>query len=343
MTFADFQMTAELRAAPEAVRRQERSLSIVLTALVARLRSKPPQVVVTCARGSSAHAATFGKHLIERYLGIVVAAAAPSIATIYHQRLNLDGQFFLAISQSGRSGDLIEQAVAARDSGAVIACITNDAGSELAQSCEFVLPMEAGPELSIPATKTFVASLSVLARLTALWAEHEALASALRRLPDRLAAASELDWSNLIGVLTGAESLVTIGRGPTLAIAREAALKLKETSGLHAEAFSAAEFQHGPIALVSPSYPIVIFTPTDAAAAGTNQLALDLKAKGAALFATGSNVSALDQLDTLAPDQPETDAICQIQSFYGMVVRLAAARGVNVDEPPHLQKITRTR
>jgi len=92
MTFADFQMTAELRAAPEAVRRQERSLSIVLTALVARLRSKPPQVVVTCARGSSAHAATFGKHLIERYLGIVVAAAAPSIATIYHQRLNLDGQ-----------------------------------------------------------------------------------------------------------------------------------------------------------------------------------------------------------------------------------------------------------
>jgi len=249
----------------------------------------------------------------------------------------------LAISQSGRSGDLIEQAVAARDSGAVIACITNDAGSELAQSCEFVLPMEAGPELSIPATKTFVASLSVLARLTALWAEHEALASALRRLPDRLAAASELDWSNLIGVLTGAESLVTIGRGPTLAIAREAALKLKETSGLHAEAFSAAEFQHGPIALVSPSYPIVIFTPTDAAAAGTNQLALDLKAKGAALFATGSNVSALDQLDTLAPDQPETDAICQIQSFYAMVASLAAARGVNADEPRHLQKITRTR
>jgi glucosamine--fructose-6-phosphate aminotransferase (isomerizing) len=203
--------------------------------------------------------------------------------------------------------------------------------------------MEAGPELSIPATKTFIASLSVLARLTALWAEQEALASALRRLPDRLAASIELDWSNLIGVLTGAESLVTIGRGPTLAIAREAALKLKETSGLHAEAFSAAEFQHGPIALVSPNYPIVIFTPTDAAAAGTNQLAHNLRAKGTALFATGSNVASPGQLETLAPDQPETDAICQIQSFYGMVVRLAAARGVNVDEPRHLQKITRTR
>jgi glucosamine--fructose-6-phosphate aminotransferase (isomerizing) len=342
MTFADFQMTAELRTAPEAVRRQEQALSSVLAALAARLRHKAPQVVVTCARGSSAHAATFGKHLIERYLGIVVAAAAPSITTIYHQRLSLDGQFFLAISQSGKSGDLIEQAVAARNSGAVTACVTNDAASELAQSCEFVLPMEAGPELSVPATKTFIASIAVLARLTALWAEHEALASALRRLPDRLAAANELDWSNLVGALTGASSLVTIGRGPTLAIAREAALKLKETSGLHAEAFSSAEFQHGPIALVSPDYPIVIFTPTDAAAAGTKQLADNLKAKGAALFATGS-IGAAGQLETLAPDQPEADAICQIQSFYGMVVRLAAARGVNVDEPPHLQKITRTR
>lgn len=342
MTFADFQMTAELRTAPEAVRRQEQALSSVLAALAARLRRRPPQVVVTCARGSSAHAATFGKHLIERYLGIVVAAAAPSITTIYHQRLSLEGQFFLAISQSGKSGDLIEQAVAARNSGAVTACVTNDAASELAQSCEFVLPMEAGPELSVPATKTFIASIAVLARLTALWAEHEALAGSLRRLPDRLAAANELDWSNLVAALTGASSLVTIGRGPTLAIAREAALKLKETSGLHAEAFSSAEFQHGPIALVSSDYPIVIFTPTDAAAAGTKQLAENLKAKGAALFATGSN-GAAGQLETLAPDQPEADAICQIQSFYGMVVRLAAARGVNVDEPPHLQKITRTR
>ncbi|MGD9544258.1 MAG: SIS domain-containing protein [Methylocystis sp.] len=343
MTFPEFQMTAELRTAPEAVRRQEKALPGVLAALVAQLRRKPPQVVVTCARGSSAHAATFGKHLIERYLGVVVAAAAPSVTTIYHQRLALDGQFFLAISQSGTSGDLIEQTVAARDSGAVTACITNHAESELAQCCEFVLPMEAGPELSVPATKTFIASLAVLARLTALWAEHEALAGALQRLPDRLAAASELDWRNLIGALTGAASLVTIGRGPTLAIAREAALKLKETSGLHAEAFSAAEFQHGPIALVASQYPIVIFTPTDAAAAGTDQLAHDLIAKGAALFSAGSNVAPPGALETLPADQPETDAICQIQSFYGMVARLAAARGVNADEPRHLQKITRTR
>jgi glucosamine--fructose-6-phosphate aminotransferase (isomerizing) len=339
----DVQMAADLRAAPEALRRQERILTDRLTPLIARLRRKPPQLAVTCARGSSAHAATFGKHLIERYLGIPVAAAAPNITSIYHQSLRLDGQLFVAISQSGRSSDLVEQAKAARASGAVTACITNDPGSELAQCCEFVAPMEAGPELSIPATKTFVASVAALARMTALWADDAALAAALQRLPDRLAASGELDWGLLVAGLSDVSSLVTIGRGPTLAIAREAALKLKETSDLHAEAFSAAEFLHGPIALVSARYPIVMFMPTDAAAAGMKQLAHDLRAKGAALFTTESGEASPNRLPALAPDHPETDAICLIQSFYAMVVRLAETRGVNVDQPRHLQKITRTR
>jgi glutamine---fructose-6-phosphate transaminase (isomerizing) len=284
MTMLDVQMGAELKAAPEAVKRQEQVLSVTLAPLVARLRRKPPQVVVTCARGSSAHAATFGKHLIERYLGIPVATAAPNIASVYRKRLGLGDQLFLAISQSGRSGDLIEQSAAARASGAVTACITNDTGSELARNCEFVLPMAAGPEFSVPATKTFIASLSALARLTALWADDKALAGALQRLPDRLIASCKLDWSPLVESITGADSLVTIGRGPTLAIAREAALKLKETSNLHAEAFSAAEFLHGPISLVSSGYPILMFTPTDAAAASMRQLADDLRTMGAALF-----------------------------------------------------------
>ncbi len=143
--------------------------------------------------------------------------------------------------------------------------------------------------------------------------------------------------------LSGVNSLVTIGRGPTLAIAREAALKLKETSDLHAEAFSSAEFLHGPIALVSPQYPIVMFTPTDAAAAGMRQLASDLRLKGAALFTTDENDPTADQLAALPPDHPETDAICLIQTFYSMVIRLAAARGTNADQPRHLQKITRTK
>src|SRR5919197_1442004 len=146
MTMLGSQMAAELKEAPETVRRQEQALPMRLAPLVARLRRKPPQVVVTCARGSSAHAATFGKHLIELYLGIPVAAAAPNIASVYQRRLRLDNQLLLAISQSGTRGDLIEQAAAAGASGAVTACITNNSGSELARTCEFILPMAAGPE-----------------------------------------------------------------------------------------------------------------------------------------------------------------------------------------------------
>jgi glutamine---fructose-6-phosphate transaminase (isomerizing) len=343
MTAVESQMLSDLREAPAAVRRQEAALDAVLSALAARLRHAPPQLVATCARGSSAHAATFGKHLIERSLGIVTAAAAPSITTIYHRPLRLSGQFFLAISQSGKSGDIVEQAAAARAGGAVTACLTNDAESPLAEACEFVLPMAAGPERGIPATKTFVASVAALARLVAAWAQDAALAAALQRLPDRLDAAGALDWSAALARLATADSLVAIGRGPTLAMAREAALKLKETSDLHAEAFSAAEFLHGPVALVSPRFPVLMFAPTDAAAAGMMALAADLRAKGAAVFLAGGDAATPDRLPALPPDHPETDAICLIQSFYAMIPRLAARRGRDADRPRHLRKVTRTR
>ncbi len=334
-------MGEEIREAPEAVRRQEQCLAQPAAELAARLKARPPVVAVTCARGSSAHAATFGKHLIERYLGIPVAAAAPNIASVYRQELRLKGQLFLAISQSGRSDDLVAAADAAKRAGALTAAILNDTESPLAAHCDLVLPMSAGPELSVAATKTFVATLAALLRLTAAWTGNRDLDAALTRLPDRLAAASDLDWSGAVSAFAGAPSLVAIGRGPTLAIAREAALKLKETCNLHAEAFSGAEFLHGPVALVSSRYPILMFMPADAAADGMQRLAADLRGKGAALFTTGPEASA-GVLPSLPPGQPEADAVCLIQSFYAMAVRLADALGVDAGQPRHLHKITRT-
>jgi glucosamine--fructose-6-phosphate aminotransferase (isomerizing) len=343
MTNAEAKMASEIREASRAVRKQEHSLRGPIAELAAKLKRQPPSVAVTCARGSSGHAATFGKHLIERYLGIPVAAAAPSIASVYRQKLHLKNQLFLAISQSGRSDDLIELTASAKASGALTAAILNDTGSPLAAECDLVLPMCAGPELSVAATKTFVASLAVLLRLTAAWTSNGALGAALERLPDRLALAAELDWSAASSALAGEASLVTIGRGPTLAIAREAALKLKETCNVHAEAFSGAEFPHGPVALVSSRYPILMFMPTDAAAESMEHRAADLRSKGAALFVTGSEGSASGRLPALAPDFPETDAVCLIQSFYAMAVGLADELGVDASQPRHLQKITRTR
>ena len=343
MPGSSVRMAEEIREAPGAVARQENELRPPLLDLVRRLRLQPPRVVVTCARGSSAHAATFGKHLIERAIGVPVAAAAPSISTVYGRRLALDGQLFLAVSQSGRSDDLIEQTQAAKAAGALTAALVNDATSPLAATCDIALPMAAGPEISVAATKTFVASLAALLRLVGLWAEDPSMARATDDLPARLEAASALDWGAALDRLVEAESLVTIGRGPTLAIAREASLKLKETCHLHAEAFSGAEFLHGPVTLVSSRYPVLLFMPGDAAAPGLARLAENLRDKDASLFVAGPGAEVRERLPALPVGQPDADAICLIQTFYGLAGRLAALRGLDVDRPRHLQKVTRTR
>jgi len=336
-------METELHEAPLVVARQPELLANPLSELVARLTHTPPQVIVTCARGSSAHAANFGKYLIERHLGVPVAAVAPSIMTIYRQGLRLKGQLFVTISQSGHSDDLVEAASSARAIGALTAAIVNDTHSPLASACEIVLPMAAGEEWSVAATKTFVASVAVLLRLVANWASQRALQDAIDRLPDRLAEAAQVDWSNAIDALSAANSLAILGRGPTLAIAQEASLKLKEVCNIQAEAFSGAEFQHGPIAMVSERYPVLILMPTDEAALNLAGVATDVSRKSSSVFVTGIRAGVVGVLPVLPPEHPETDALCLIQSFYRLAVRVAERRGINVDQPRHLKKITRTR
>ncbi len=183
MSDAETQMSLEIHEAPGAIICQAENLAQPLGELVARLQRRPPQLVVTCARGSSAHAATFGKHLIELYLGIPVAPAAPSIASIYNRPLLLNDQLFLAISQSGQSDDLVAMARAAKAEGAITVAITNAVNSPLSTTCDHVISICAGPELSVAATKTFVATAAALARLVAAWARNETLTAALGRLP----------------------------------------------------------------------------------------------------------------------------------------------------------------
>ena len=160
-------METEWRQAPQAVARQAQQLEAPLVELVRFVKRNPPDLVVTCARGSSAHSATFTKHLIERHLGIPVGAFAPNIATIYRRRLKLQGQLFLTVSQSGRSDDLIELVVLARAAGALTATLVNDPDSPLAKASDVVLPMAAGPEHSVAATKSFVTSLSACLHIVA--------------------------------------------------------------------------------------------------------------------------------------------------------------------------------
>jgi glucosamine--fructose-6-phosphate aminotransferase (isomerizing) len=182
-----------------------------------------------------------------------------------------------------------------------------------------------------------------LLQVVAVWADHDEMRGALERLPDRLAAAADLDWTAALAVLRDTTSLSTIGRGPTLAIAREAALKLKETCNISAEAFSSAEFLHGPIALIENRYPTLLFAPADEAAAGMHELAADLRRKGASVLITEAGEPMSGRLPILEGDHPDTDAVCLIQSFYALVIRLAQLRGADADRPRHLRKVTRTR
>ena len=340
-------MAREILEAPDVVARQAERLQRPLMDLAARLQRMQPQVVVTCARGSSAHAAAFAKHLIERYAGIPVAPAAPSIASVYGGQLQLKDQLFLAVSQSGQSEDLVAMARSAKASGALTVAVVNITDSPLAAICDIVLPICAGPEMSVAATKTFVGTAAALARLAAAWTQNDVLAAAIDRLPGRLSSAARLDWSESLPALAATASLVTIGRGSTLAIAREAALKLKETCNLHAEAFSGAEFLHGPVALASYRYPILMFMPTDRAADSLRQLAARLGAMGTDLLIAEHGAAPSGDmhrvgLPALPPDQPETDAICLIQSFYAMVVALSRRLDIDVDRPRHLSKVTST-
>ena len=329
------QMFAEAASAGDAVARQRESNRDVIAELATKLRAAPPAAVVTVARGSSDHAATFAKYLIETRLGVLVASASPSISSVYGMPQKLGQALCLAISQSGRSPDLLATVSAARAAGARTLALVNAEATPLADLADDVLPLRAGPELSVAATKSYIATLAALVDLVAAWSGDDALAAALDELPAQLRQAWAADWSPLVDGLANARGLYVIGRGLGLGIAQEAALKFKETCGLHAEAHSAAEVRHGPMALVGPDFPLLMFRQYDATAASLDALADDARSRGARVFVAGVDLPAEAM-------HPATAPIVQIQSFYRAVNALAGRRGHDPDRPPHLLKVTQT-
>jgi len=336
-------MLREAEQAPEAVAEQLRRNLPEVTSLAATLRSGGHRFVVTSARGSSAHAATFGKYLIETRLGLVTAAAAPSVATLYGAELDMAQAVFLAVSQSGRSPDLVHQAEAARRAGAFTIAIVNVPGSPLEQACEAVLPLHAGEEQSVAATKTFIASLTAQAQLVAHWSEDAGLLSALDRVPEQLHRAAALDWSAALEPLSDVHDMLVVGRGYGFAIANEAALKMKETCALHAESFSAAELQHGPVTLVDADYPVLVFSQQDETRDGMLELVAQLRGRDANVFVAEPGEPAAGRLPVAPPLHPVCDPVAMVQSFYGFAARLSVRRGLNPDQPRHLRKVTMTR
>jgi len=313
-----------------------------MTAAAAALAQRDPPFIISVARGSSDHAATYFEYASALIAGVPVASVGPSIASLYGRRLRLKGAACLAISQSGKSPDIVSMAAMAQREGALTLALTNHPESDLARVSSCTLALHAGVERSVAATKTFVASVVAALWLVAEWRRDAALMAAIRALPGVLEQAAAMDWSALGAQVATRRSLFCLGRGPSLAISNEAALKFKETCQLHAESYSSAEVMHGPVSIVDQGFPVLAFAAADQAEQAVVNAADAIAAKGAAVFATSDKTARAARLPVVRTAHPLTDPLSLIVSFYAMVEQVAVAQGVDPDAPRHLTKVTET-
>lgn len=339
-------MVTEAREAPARVAELMAAEGARIRNLGARLRTLDPPFVLTVGRGSSDHASLYARYLFESFLGLVTASAAPSIVTAYRAPLKVMGAFVPAFSQSGASPDIVQVVEEARRAGALTAAFVNQDGSALGEAAEMEIPLHAGPERAVAATKSFIAAAAAAALLTAAWARDAGLSAALDALPAALETAAAAKWAAALGLFKGTERTLVIARGRGLAVASEMALKMKEVAGIQAEAFSAAEVLHGPLAVVDPSRPVLVLAVEDETLPSVLATMERLSGAGAPLAVMSSSAEALRLAAIPLPyaraAHPALDPIVAVQSFYVLAAALAQARGLDPDAPPHLAKVTRT-
>ncbi len=335
-------MHREVLEIPDAVARLLQEESAGIAAAAQALRDLSPAFLISVARGSSDHVATYLKYASELMLGLPMASVGPSVASIYHAPLQLRGAACIAISQSGQSPDIVDMASAARKSGALSLAITNDPGAPLARASDRVLDIRAGAERSVAATKTVVNSAVAGLLLLAEWKGDADLKRAIFALPEALARATALEWPAFREALAGHSSLFTLGRGPGFAISNEAALKFKETCQIHAESYSSAEVMHGPVSIIERGFPTLIMAADDAAKPGLIEVAEKIGASGAQVFITASGAGGAGCLEVVRTGHPLCDPLAILVTFYGVVERIARERGLDPDRPPHLKKVTQT-
>lgn len=335
-------MESEAREAPLVVAKLATEGRETLASVGERLRSLNPGLVLAAGRGSSDAAALLAKYILEIRLGVPTVSVAPSVQSIYGARLRLANALVLAISQSGRSPDLVEFCLAATGQNVLRIGLVNDISSPLTSAVDVTLPLMAGPENSVAATKSCVAAMTLVLGLIGYWREDAGMVSAFERAPGILSGALQADWTRATAFLDGDGPVYVVGRGPGLAIAAEAALKLKETCGLHAETVSAAEIRHGPFALAGPQLRAIIFAQRDAAFPGLKALAHDLEKLGASILLISAE-ETLPGVHVPADEEPVLELIAMLLRFYLFANETALRRGRSPDRPPMLSKITETR
>ncbi|HEY7747292.1 MAG TPA: SIS domain-containing protein [Aestuariivirgaceae bacterium] len=335
-------MAREMAEAPVAVAAMLQRNRALFAEIAKLLRKRAPTHLLTSARGSSDHAASYLKYLSEILLGLPCCSLGASVVSIYRAQLRLKDTVLFTISQSGQSPDILSLQADARRAGVLCIALTNQENSPLGQGADICLPLHAGLEKSPAATKSFIASTVAAAQLIGMWMADRTMIGAIEHLPDILHKARLADWRDAHETVAQSRSLYVLGRGPSFAMAQEAALKLKETCAIHAEAFSAAEVMHGPLELVGKNFPAFAFCPADAAEASTLQAIGRLRSAGAPAIVAGATVTGDIFLPYVGSAHALLDPISLIQSFYSLVESVARQRGRNPDQPRLLSKETAT-
>jgi glucosamine--fructose-6-phosphate aminotransferase (isomerizing) len=326
-------MAKEAAQAPSVIAQQLLNNANICENLASKIREFNPALVYIVGRGSSDHAGVFAKYLIEVEMGIPVSSSAPSVNSIFKQNLKLNNALVLIISQSGRSHDILAQAKSAKESGALTVALVNDTTSPLAELADVVLPLLAGQELAVAATKSYLATLSAILQLVAYWKDDTELKQALVTLPEALEQVIKQPQQLSSEFVAKLAHCVVLGRGFGYAISREIALKLKEVCAVHAEAFSSAEFLHGPVTLVEKRLAVVDVFVADETTEAHNLMIKDVGSRGANLIQLNCNIAGLHK---------RCMPLAILQRFYLDVEQIALSMGFDPDKPVGLKKVTQT-
>lgn len=335
-------MLCEAHEAPQAVRAQLTNNAANMAVLGQAYRANPPLALLTIGRGSSDHAASHAAYWAMALLKVPVASLPMSLVSLYQAPTPSTQIWALAFSQSGQSTDLVNALTFFADGGAPTLAFVNAADSPLAGAAQWPVALHAGPERSVAATKSFIAQLTAGMAWIAHCAADAALLHALEALPQALALAAQTDWGCGVEALKSVNQLYVLGRGAGLSVALEVALKFKETCGIQAEAFSSAEVQHGPMALIERGYTVLVLALPGPAFDGVLDVAAKFRQRGAHVLLVAPVGTPHMDLPLVVTQHRALDAIACVQSFYPMVEALARARGQNPDEPRHLNKVTFT-
>lgn len=326
-------MATEAAETPQVFRNQLKENSARVAELAEAIKQRDPAFVYMIGRGTSDHAGVFGKYLIETELGLSVAAAAPSVNSVYGKSLRLKEALVFVISQSGRSPDIIAQAKMAKAQGALCVALVNDESSPLADVVDFFIPLKAGPEVAVAATKSYLASLFALLHIVSTYADNKVLAEALDALPaqmEQTIAAEPVLSAEALGPM---DRCVVLGRAFGYAVSREIALKMKEVCGIQAEAFSSAEFLHGPISLLNRGVAILDVNIPDASSPFHEAQIEEVKKRGATVY------------PLLTPPEdihPLVSPLLIMQRFYLDIEIAARTLDMDPDNPVGLKKVTET-